>query len=280
MNEITTLFTAIGDFFTTSDWFSMVKWPFWTLLFTVAVGGVYCARFGKKTLFNQGIGGTLNLMSLYLGVALACMHIPFLRMLSSPLPFLSVSDGSIALVNPFPTDPVNLASPLLRLMILVFLANLTDSFRFESKTLYTWLLSQIAMFLIVLALYAVITAGLSLLLPALLGRFAIVPVTAFAVTVVLMLCGKLIFTTVFPGGNPYFTKLWAFFTDNKTGALLTTSGTTILVSIAVACILHTTGHAAIACTGTDSIAMWIIFAMLLAVLYIFSTFFCAERKKN
>ena len=155
MNEITTLFTAIGDFFTTSNLFSMVKWPFWMLLFTVAAGGVYCARYGKRTLFNLGIGGALNLMVIYLGVSVACIHIPFLRGLFPALPFLSVTDQGISLVNPFILDLGALAPPLLRLMILIFLVNLTESFRFASKNLVGWLLSQLAMILITLVLYAV-----------------------------------------------------------------------------------------------------------------------------
>ena len=129
MNEITTLFTAIGDFFTKSDWFFMVKWPFWVLLFTVAVGGVYCARFGKKTLLNLGIGGTLNLLAIYLGAAIAYSYIPPLRNMFSELPFLSVSDQSVSVVDPFSLKLGALAPLLLRLMILIFLVNMADSVR-------------------------------------------------------------------------------------------------------------------------------------------------------
>ena len=75
MNEITTLFTTIGEFFTKSAWYSMVKLPFWTLLFTVAAGGVYCARFGKKTLLNQGISSTLCIVTVYLGAMLLGLYI-------------------------------------------------------------------------------------------------------------------------------------------------------------------------------------------------------------
>ena len=71
MDEIKTLITAIGDFFTKSDWYSMVKWPFWILLTIVATGGVYTARFGKKNLVCPGINGTLNVITLYLFLALA-----------------------------------------------------------------------------------------------------------------------------------------------------------------------------------------------------------------
>ena len=129
MNEITTLFTAIGDFFTKSDWSAMVKWPFWVLLFTVAAGGVYCARYGKKSLLNLGICDALSVITIYLTAALAYIYLPSMREYSE-LPFLAVSKDAVTLVDPFTMELGKLAPLLLRLMILVFLVSTAVKFFF------------------------------------------------------------------------------------------------------------------------------------------------------
>ena len=279
MNARTTLFTDIGSFFTQSDWFPMVKLPFWVLLFTVAAGGVYCARYGKKTLFNLGIGGALNLTFLYLVAAIACIYMPFLRDLATELPFLSVSDHGISLVDPFALHLRNLAPPLLRLMILIFLVNLADSLRSVGRTLPGWLLSQLAAAAIALLMYTILITGLSLILPALLGRYAFIPVIVLIFIGILMLCGKFVFTMIFRNGNSVFSAVCKFFTINRVGSLLTTSAIGLLLSLAVLCVLRVRGNAVLVYAGANSIGLWIILAMLLAVAYIFCMFY-SDRKKN
>ena len=117
MDEIKTLITAIGDFFTKSDWYSMVKWPFWILLTIVAAGGVYTARFGKKHLICPGINGTLNVITLYLFLALAYSAYAPLRTMISELPFLAVTDKSVTAVNPWGLSLAAIPPLMLRLMI-------------------------------------------------------------------------------------------------------------------------------------------------------------------
>ena len=279
MNEITTLFTAIGDFFTQSDWFSMVKWPFWILLSTVAVGGIYCARFGKKTLLNLGIGGTLNLLAIYLGTAIAYIYIVPLRDMFSELPFLSVSDEGVSLVDPFTMNLAGLAPLLLRLMILTFLVNTADSFRTGGKTMFSWLFSQLVTVLIALVLYAIFTAGISLILPEALNRFAIIPVVLIVAAGILILCGKFIFTVFISGGNPYFSSVYKFFTVNKGGSLFTISSVSFLLSLAVLSVLHIAGCTSLNYATANTTGLWIILAMLLAGLYIFCMYY-SDRKKT
>ena len=279
MNALTTLFTKIGSFFTQSNWFPMVQWPFWMLLFTVAIGGVYCARYGKRTLFNRGISGALNLAFLYLIAVIACIYIPFLRSLLSQLPFLSVSDQGVSLADPFAFDLRSLASPLLRLMFLAFLVNLADSFRSVGRTLLSWLLSQLATVSIALLMYAVLIAGISLILPALLGQYALIPVIVLISCGILMLCGKFLFTMLLPNGNYYFSAVYKFFTINRAGSLMTISAVSLLLSVALLSMLRVRGSAVLSYSGTNATGLWIILAMLLAVAYIFCMFY-SDRKKN
>ena len=279
MQDITTLFTAIGDFFTKADWFTMVKWPFWVLLFTIAAGGVYCARFGKKTLLNQGISGVLNLTIIYLTAVLGYIYFPPLRNMFSELPFLSVTDQSISLLDPFTLNLSVLAPVLLRLMILILLVNLSDTFGSGGKTLLSWLFSQCVTIVIGLLFYTIVTAGLTLVLPSVLNRYAIIPVIAVVIIGILMLCAKLIFTVLITGGNPYFSAVYKFFTVNKGGSLFTTSALSFLLSMVLLTALRMTGNTNFVYSEINTNGLWIIMLLLLAALYIFGMFY-NDRKKS
>ena len=278
MQDITTLFTAIGDFFTKAEWYAMVKWPFWILLCTVAVGGVYCARFGKKTLLNQGVSGVLNLVVIYLTATIGYINFPPLRSMFSELPFLSVSEESVSLLDPFSLDLSVLSPVLLRLMIMILLVNLSESFGAGGKTLLTWFFSQLVTVAIGLLLYTIVTAGLSLILPSVLNRYAIIPVAIVVVIGVLMLCAKIIFTVLISGGNPYFSAVYKFFTVNKGGSLFTTSALTFLLSIVVLTGMHLSGNTTLVFSETNTSGLWIILLLLLVVLYIFGMFYNDKKK--
>lgn len=279
MNEIKTLFTDIGSYFTGSDWFSMVKWPFWLLLCTVAFGGVYCARFGKKTLLNQGIAGTLHLLAIYLGVTLAYIAFPPLRGFPPELPFLGVTNESIALVDPFTLDLAKLSSLLLRLMILTLLINGFDTFSSGGKSIISWLFSQIVMLVFGLFAYAIIIGGITIILPAALDRYAIIPVFLALAAGFLMICAKFIFTVVLSEGNPYFSSVYKFFTVSKGGSLFTVSALSFLMLLVVLAVMRTVGLTMLTYASVNATGLGIILALILAALYIFCMYYI-DRKKS
>ena len=278
MNEITTLFTAIGDFFTKSAWYPMVKWPFWTLLFTVAAGGVYCARFGKKTLLNQGISSTLCIVSVYLGAVLLGVHFPSLRDDLS-LPFLALSDQAATLTGPFSIAGSTVAPTLLKLMILVFLINTADSFGSGGKSILSWILTEAMAMVIALMLYVVIIAGLDLMLPKLLGKYSIIPVVIIIALCIVAICAKFVFTKVITKENDYYSKANKFFTTHRMGTLLTTSAMSFLFCALLMLVLHIRGQNAVPFASTNRTGLWIIMAMILLVQFIFEMYY-QDRKKG
>ena len=278
MNEITTLFTAIGDFFTKSAWYAMVKWPFWTLLLTVAAGGVYCARFGKKTLLNQGISSTLCMISVYLGAIVLCFHVPSLRDDIS-LPFLALSEQSGNLLDPFTMKGADVAPAVLKLMILVFLINTADSFGSGGKSIFNWILTEALAMVIALTLYMVMVAGIDFLLPKLLTKYAIVPVMMIVAVTLSIICAKFVFTKVIAKENAYYTKMNYFLTTNRMGALLTTSAMSFLFCGLLVLVLHVRGQNVVTFASTNKVGLWIIMAMVLLVQFIFEMYY-QDRKKG
>ena len=278
MNEITTLFTAIGEFFTKSAWYSMVKLPFWTLLFTVAAGGVYCARFGKKTLLNQGISSTLCIVTVYLGAILLGVFAPSLRD-DIALPFLSMNDQSAVLQDIFTMEAKSIASSLLQLMILVFLLNTADSFGAGGKDIVTWIATEALAMVIALLIYVLLITGMQAIIPWLLNRYAIVPVVLVIALSLVMICAKFLFTKVITKENSYYTSMNKFFTTNRMGTLLTTSAMSFLFCGLLSLVLHVRKQNEWVFANANRIGLVIILGMVLLVQFIFEMYY-QDRKKG
>lgn len=278
MNEITTLFTAIGDFFTKSAWYPMVKLPFWTLLFTVAAGGVYCARFGKKSLLNQGISSTLCIVSVYMGAILLCTYVEGMREKIN-LPFLAISKESAILVDPLSLKPDDMGPILLKFIILVFLINTADSFGSGGKSIFNWFVGELVAMGIALGLYVLILSGVNAIVPWVFSKYAIIPVTIIFAVSLMLICMKFFFTKIFTKGNDYYTKMNKFFTENRMGTLLTTTGMCLIFCSVLLFILHGQAHNVVTFATSNRSGLVIILAMVLLVQFIFEMFY-QDRKKN
>jgi hypothetical protein len=274
MNEITALFTGIGDFFTQSDWWLMVRWPFWILLFTVAAGGVYCAKFGKKALASQGISCTMSLIALYLLSAIACTQLPTWRNMFGYLPFLDATDTAVSLVNPLNLSPNNYAAEILKLILLVIMLDGADAI----ITGKGWLLWRCAAYGIALLFYTALTAFVDGFFPCIFSRFAIIPVVLIISLGIVMMCAKFIFTSVISGGNSYYTKVHKFFTGNKLGIIFTTSSLTFLLALAAGAALILSKNTVLTYDGANHRGLWIILGLLFAGMYIFDRFFIDRTK--
>lgn len=278
MNEITTLFTAFGDFFTKSAWYPMVKWPFWTLLVTVAAGGVYCARFGKKTLLNQGISSTLCLVAVYMGAILLCTYVDGIRDLIN-LPFLAISKDSAVLVNPFSVESHASFAMALKLIILVFLINTADSFGAGGKSIISWIITEFMAMVFALGVYILIVGGINALIPWIFSKYAIFPVVMVLAVSVTIICAKFLFTKVMTKKNEYYTKMNKFLTENRMGSLLTTSGLCLIFCSVLLFILHGQAHNVVTFATVNRTGLVIILGMVLLVQFIFEMFY-QDRKKN
>ena len=278
MNEITTLFTEIGNNLANTDWYFLVKWPFWALLTLVAAGGVYCARYGKKTLVNNAICCTLTLAATYLLVAIGCINNAFLRDFFSGLPFLSITEESVSLLGIVEKNLQLLAPRMFHLIILVLMIGVTDHFLVSSKGFGGWIVSQVIAALLALALYAIFTKGIEWFFPGLLDRYAIVPVLAILAAGLLMFCGKFIFTVVISDGDSTFDNINKFFTANTGGTLLTVAFFTFAFSLILIVLLRSVGLGTLVYEEANPRALWIVFALTIATLALFSRLF-TDRKK-
>lgn len=278
MNEIQTVLSEIRAYFTDASWFQLGKWPFWVLLFTVAAGGVYTARFGKKTLLCRGICGTINLCGIYVSAIILYTLFPSLRALPFGLPFLDVTDQTARLLDPIVMEVGTLAPILLRMMFLILLVDFLEYLNPGGKTLMSWMLSQVVTVTLSLSTYLVIISGFNMLLPDLSGTYAIIPVVLVAALFLLMISAKFVFTIVLESGNPQFKSIYGFFTTHKGGSLLTVSALSFLFSAALYAVLYVTENYQISFSDANLSGLGFILLLLLIAEYFFAMLYCGKKK--
>ena len=276
MNEISSLFSAFGGFLQNSAWYSMVKWPFWTLLFAVAAGGVYCARYGKKTLLSQGISSTLGILSLYLVMILACTCYPPVRSIID-LPFLALTDESATLMHPFNVAFKSVGPVTLKLMILVFLVNGADSFCGGGKGPIAWIMAEAPAMFIALFFYAAILKFINWCMPWFFGRIAGLLVFFILSVCVCVLLVKFFYTKCANTMPPGYIKFNSFLTTNRMGTLLSTSAMTFVFSTILMIILHYRGTNVVNYISVNRPGLVIVTLLVLTAQYIFEIFY-QDRK--
>lgn len=274
MNDITTLIPTLEDLINSAEWMKLVNWAFWFLLIVVAVGGVFCALFGKKSLINRGISGMLSTVMLYLAAIMLYVCFPTIRETLSELPFLSVQAQQIVLLNPMDMDFLTLLCPmLLRFFILTFMINLMESVWPNGVGFLSWLVWRMVSMLCALILNWVITAGITLLFPALLGKYAFLPLAAVFGGAALILLGKLVFTVLLASANPYFGAVYGFFTVNQVGNQFSKTLLTCLLSGGLLVWLNRMELASLPYSAFEGMAFIPTCLMFLLALYIFGKVF-------
>lgn len=280
MEKLSALFTTICDRFTGAAWFPNIQWPFWTFLFLIAMGGVYNACFKKNTLFCQGITGALKLAVVYM-IAVG-MYVMFPAHMSSvsELPFLSIGERTLTMVNPLGlTDRLFTAFPevLVRLYALLFLINTAGHFDYGGKNFLPWLGSQVLSCSIPLVMYNLIFGALMRYWP--FSRLWLYRAAAcfFLIPLCLLMLAKLYFVIMKKSGNPTYAKAMQFFTAQSFGALFSISLFSLLAVLVFLTIVSLFGASRVTLAGFSWTSYVLILVMTIVTLFIYSMYY-TERK--
>lgn len=280
MEKLSALFNAICDQFTRAAWFQYVQWPFWTFLFLIALGGVYNACFKKNTLFCRGITGALKLTVIYLvGVGLYVLF-PSHMSTVSQLPFLSLTEKTLTLVNPLGlVDRLFTALPevLVRLYFLLFLINTTGFFDYGGKNFLPWLGSQFLSCSIAMILYELITRPIVRYWPFSHVWLYLFIAGCLLTPLIILTVMKLFFVVAKKAGNPTYSTVMQFFTAQSFGSLFSVTLFSTLAVLAFLVIVSLCGCSRMSLTRFNWTAYTIILFMSTATLFIYSMFY-TERK--
>ncbi len=207
------------------DWLSFLK----TLLILAAavlvLGLLARMLFGKKSLLNHSLSSAISILFIY--IITVCIHSlgVDLQFLLSPLPFVTISGGYLYI----DIDMAKLASQLLSMMILSFLANLADSWLPNGKGVISWFFFRCISVLLAMLLHLIVTSILNALLPQILLLWT--PRVLLAALVVMLLLGAL--KVLFAVTSPLFALLSGFFFKHTIGKMVYKAFLTTLILAAI-----------------------------------------------
>ncbi len=185
------------------------------LILTAAVlilGFLARLLFGKKSLLNRSLSSAINILFIY--IVTVCIHAlgVNLNFLLAPLPFVSVS-GEYLYIS---VEMEALASELLSMVILSFLANLADSWLPEGKSVIGWFFFRCMSVLLAMLLHVIVTSILNLILPAIVLLWT--PRVLLIALGVMLLLGMV--KVVFAVTLPLFALLHNFFFKHTVGKMV------------------------------------------------------------
>lgn len=222
--------------------------------------------FGKKSVLSQSVSSAIGILFIYAVTVVIHSYGLNLKLLTSPLPFVTISDEWLGIFPIAQSDYVAICGELLNMIILAFLVNLVNQWMPQGKKLLSWLFFRILSVALGMVAFAVANYLLTSFLPE--GLLTWAPVILLGLLVVMLLIGALkgLMGAVLATVNPLIGFLYTFFFANIVGKMLTRAMLTTVLLTALVYGLNYLGVAGLA-IGTAVLVAYIPMLLLLLVLW-------------
>lgn len=244
---------------------------FLTLALVLTIGSLifgFIGRFafGKKSVLNQSVSSAIGILFIYAITVVIHSYGLNLKLLVSPLPFVSIYDEWLSIFPIAQSNYVTICGELLNMIILAFLVNLVNNWMPQGKKLLSWLFFRIVSVALGMVAFAIVNYLLTTFLPD--GLLTWAPVILLGLLVIMLLVGALkgLVGAVLVSVNPLVGFLYTFFFANVVGKMLTRAMLTTLLLSALVYALNYLGVTAIA-IGTAVLVAYIPLLLLLLVLW-------------
>lgn len=238
-------------------------------LFCLAVLAISLAGrlLGKQSALKHALSAAIGIVCMYiLAAAVFCLKPEFNFLLTS-LPFLSVSGENLA-VFPLLTAPLTATfAQILRMVILVFLVNVLESWLPQGKGLIAWYLLRFATVAAALVLQYGVFWLMDSYLPEAVITYAPGVFVALLVLSILIGALKLLIGLFLVTVNPLIGALYAFFFVNSAGKIVSKSVFSALLLTGIVYALNVMGYTLIAVTTSALMAFVPAVAALLVLWY-------------
>lgn len=246
---------------------------FWAAVAIVAAGTVLIACiarliFGKKSTLNRAVSSAIGIIFLYAAaIVMSCAGIGLSDFINT-LPLISVSGSSMTLFNFSGAHYTAIASQLLSVVILAFIANLLERLMPKKKNLFAWLFFRILTILGSVVLHLVVVWLFTTYLPEGLVTYA--PVILLGLAVLLLLVGalKFIVGAALATVNPVIAAFYTFFFASFVGKALTKAILTTAIISGIVVGLNAVGSAVISIAAASLVAYIPLALVLLLTWYL------------
>ena len=224
--------------------------------------------FGKKSVLNQSVSSAIGILFIYAVTILLTGLGMDLKYFISPLPFISMLDGSVFLYPVMDFEYVSLCGELLNMIILAFVVNIVNRWMPHGKHLITWLFFRALSVALGMAAFTLTNMLLIPLLPE--GFITWAPVILLGLLVIMLLAGalKILIGALLVTVNPLIGFLYTFFFANIVGKMLARAMLTALLIAALIAALSFIGITVILIGQATLIACIPIMLLLLILWYV------------
>ena len=222
--------------------------------------------FGKKSVLNQSVSSAIGILFIYAVTVVIHSYGLNLKFLTSPLPFVTISDEWLGIFPITQSGYVAVCGEVLTMIILAFLVNLVNSWMPTGKKLLSWLFFRVVSVALGMVLFSVANYLLTSFLPE--GLLTWAPVILLGLLIIMLLVGALkgLMGAVLASVNPLIGFLYTFFFANVVGKMVTRAMLTTLLLGALVFALNYLGVTGIA-IGTAVLVAYVPMLLLLLVLW-------------
>lgn len=268
MDNIHTLFGSIGlDFHSYWITFGIL------LIGTILLGAIGRFAFGKKSVLNISVSSSIGIIFIYgLAVVLSCCNIR-ISPLSTALPFVTMQEGSLVLIDFFSIDFSVLCSEVLSMIVLAFLVSLIDTWIPKPKNIFGWLFFRILSVAGGYLLHLLVVWLFTTYFPQAVVTYA--PLVLLVILILMLVTGvlKLLIGALIATVNPIIGALYTFFFANIIGKQITKSVLTTMILAGLIIALRYAGVTAIAITSAALLAYLPIILLLAVTWYLLCRIF-------
>ena len=224
--------------------------------------------FGKKSTLTQSVSSAISILFIYAITIVIHSCGVNLGFLVSPLPFITISGEYMSIFQYEGVHYTLICDQVLGMIILSFLANLTNSWLPTGKNLFAWFFFRTISVLLAMVLHVIANAVITAFLPE--GLLVWAPVVLLVLLIVLMCVGasKLLVGAILTTVNPLIGILYTFFFANVVGKQLSKAVLTTVILSAIVYLLNYVGATTIFIASAALMAYIPFLIILLIVWYI------------
>ena len=233
------------------------------LLIISAIGRLF---FGKKSTLNHSISSAISILFIYaITVVIHSLGVD-LNFLLSPLPFVTIDGDFLSVFLYEGKHYTVICSEILSMVILSFLANLSDSWLPSGKRLFSWFFFRCISVLLAMILHLIASALLAAFLPE--GLLTWAPVVLLCLLGVTLFMGllKLILGALLSTVSPTLGIFASFFFCHVIGKQITRAVLTTALMTGIVWALNYTGFTSIF-IASSALTAYIPFLIILLIVW-------------
>lgn len=245
---------------------SFLKMALFLAIGTIAIGGLGRICLGKGSVVTRSVSSAISILFIYVITIVIYSFGVNLQFLLSPLPFVRIADNYLIL-QIYPIEQyLEICNQILSMVILAFLANLSDSWLPKGEKLFSWFFFRCLSVMIAMLLHLLAYAILNILLPE--GFLLWAPMVLLALLVLMMMVGglKILVGALISTVNPVIGALYTFFFANIIGKMISKAVLTTILLGGIVWLLYYLGITAVY-IASAALAAYIPLLIILLLLW-------------